>query len=113
MKKRLLSMIALVTVFAIAIVALPHAAHAQAWQWETLTFEGVVTRPNGTPVPNVMVMVDCFNGPSGFTDAKGHYTIEGSAHLCLGDAIAVSTFIRYSPHLSHNDAATLLDATTY
>jgi hypothetical protein len=109
--KRLLCKLTVLIVIAVATIMSPHAAHATP-QWETVTFEGVVTRPNGTPVPNLMVVVNCINTPSSFTDVNGHYVIEGSGHLCLGDSITVSTHIRFSPNLTANDAATLLDETT-
>ncbi len=112
MKRGLLGVAALL-VFAIATWALPLTGHAQAWEWETVTFEGVVTRPDGSPVPNLMVMVDCLNSPTGFTNAQGHYVIKGSSHLCLDDPIAVFTYIRYSPDLASDDVATLLDVTVH
>lgn len=111
MKRNIAS--ALIAVIVVALTAVLPAQTAQAWEWETLIFEGTVTRPNGTPVPNIKVSVDCLNGVWGDTNSKGQYHIEGSAHSCLGNTIAVYTSIKYSPNLAKNDAYTLLDGTSY
>ena len=111
MKNKSLGIIAIVTVLVVATIASP--ATANAWEWETVTFEGHVTRPNGTPIPTVLVMVDCLNSPSDVTDLSGNYHIDGSAHLCLGDTIAVSTYKEYSPGMLSDDQANLFNGTTY
>lgn len=109
MSKGLLGAAVMVATLAIVSVAPPHVAHA--WDWGTITYAGIVTRPDGTPVAHLMVeATDCLNSPSDFTDAHGYYRIDGSRHLCFQDPMTISTHIPYSPHLAAKDKNTLIDA---
>lgn len=110
MRKGLLGAAVVVLVLAIVSAAPPRTVHA--WEWGTVFYKGDVTRPDGTPVANLMVeATDCLNSPWDFTDANGHYYIEGSAHLCFQDPMTISTKIEYSPNLSAQDKNTLINST--
>jgi hypothetical protein len=110
MRTRLLCAAVIVLVLATVSTASPRTAYA--WEWGTIFYKGDVTRIDGTPVANLMVeATDCLNSPTDFTDAKGHYYIEGSAHLCLSDPMTISTRIEYSPNLSAKDKNSLVNST--
>jgi hypothetical protein len=111
MSKGWLGAAVIVATLAIVSVAPPHVAHA--WDWGTITYDGTVTRPDGTPVANLMVeATDCLNSPSDFTDAHGYYRIDGSPHLCFQSPMTISTHIQYSPDLAAKDKNTLIDVVT-